>query len=68
METVEKALDTFPDGITLSRLQNIAEKETKRPIQRTLISTMLQHIDAEFDASNMLWKRSGQSNEEDVSV
>lgn len=68
MESVEKALDSFPDGITLSRLHNIAEKETKRPIQRTLISTMLQHIDAEFDASNMLWKRSGQSNEEDVSI
>jgi hypothetical protein len=66
--TIEKTLESHPEGLTLSKLHSIVEKQTKRSIQRAQVSTMLQNIDAEFDASTMFWKLSEKLSDEDFSA
>jgi hypothetical protein len=59
-------LKSYPEGLPLSELHSMVERETKRMVPRTNLSTVLQNIDASFYPTTGLWKLSGTSDEEAV--
>jgi len=63
-EAATSTLKAHPKGLPRSELQLFVERIAKRKVARQQLSSVLQNIDADYDAESGLWKFSGPSEDD----
>ena len=63
-EAATSTLKAHPKGLPRSELQLFVERIAKRKVDRQQLSSILQNIDAVYDAESDLWKSTGPSEDD----